>query len=375
MTAILENDDRVVLTLDAGGTNFVFSAMRGAREVVSPLRLPSHAADKDACLATLVEGFDRVRAQAPAPPAAISFAFPGPADYEAGIIGDCNNFSSFRGGVPLGPMLEDRFSLPVFINNDGDLFTFGEALAGFLPWVNGLLAQAGSPKRFRNLFGATFGTGFGGGLVRDGRLYTGDNGAAGEVWALRNKLDRDHCAEDGTSIRGVRLEYARQAGLPPGSSPDPFEIFKIAGGRRPGNEAAAREAFRRLGEIAGDALASVETLLDGLIVIGGGLSGAAPLFLPALVEEMNGPLRCGTGSVSRTSVRAFNLESTEERERFMRSEVREIAVPGSSRRVLYDPVKRVGVGLSRLGASRAIAVGAYAFAADALRAASGSRDR
>jgi glucokinase len=110
-------------------------------------------------------------------------------------------------------------------------------------------------------------------------------------------------------------------------------------------------------------------------VIGGGLSGAAPLFLPALVEEMNGPLRCGTGSVSRTSVRAFNLEATEERERFMRSEVREIAVPGSSRRVLYDPVKRVGVGLSRLGASRAVAVGAYAFAVDALRAASGSRDR
>jgi glucokinase len=365
-TATLEKDDRVVLTLDAGGTNFVFSAIRGAREVVPPLRLPSHAADLDKCLATMVEGFDRVRGRAEAPPAAISFAFPGPADYAAGIIGDCNNFPAFRGGVPLGPMLEDRFSLPVFINNDGDLFTFGEALAGFLPWVNGLLAEAGSPKRFRNLFGATFGTGFGGGLVRDGRLYTGDNGAAGEVWALRNKLDRDHCAEDGISIRGVRLEYARRAGGPPVSSPEPLEIFEIAGGHRPGDAAAALEAFRRLGEIAGDALASVETLLDGLVVIGGGLSGAAPIFLPALVAEMNSPLRCGAGSVARTSVRAFNLEEAEERERFLRSEVKEIAVPGSSRRVLYDPLKRVGIGLSRLGASRAVAVGAYAFALDAL---------
>jgi glucokinase len=125
-TSALESDERVVLTLDAGGTNLVFSAIRGAREVVPPLRLPSHAADLDQCLATLVEGFDRVRRRAEAPPAAISFAFPGPADYAAGIIGDCNNFPAFRGGVPLGPMLEDRFSLPVFINNDGDLFTFGE---------------------------------------------------------------------------------------------------------------------------------------------------------------------------------------------------------------------------------------------------------
>ena len=365
MRAALENDQRVVLTLDAGGTNFVFSAMQGAREVASPLRLPSHAHDRAACLAALMEGFGRVREQAAAP-AAISFAFPGPADYAAGIIGDPNNFPSFRGGVALGPMLENRFGVPVFINNDGDLFAYGEAIAGFLPYVNGLLAEAASPKRFRNLFGATLGTGFGGGIVRDGQLYIGDNAAAGEVWALRNKLDHEHCAEDAVSIRGVRLEYARRTGTSPATSPEPLEIFEIAAGRRAGDPGAAREAFRRLGEAAGDALANVATLLDGLIVIGGGLSGAAPLFLPALVEEMNGRLLCGPGFVPRTVVRAFNLEDPQGRERFLTSEVREIEVPGSQKRLLYDPLKRVGVGLSRLGASRAVAVGAYAFALDAL---------
>jgi glucokinase len=365
MRAALENDQRVVLTLDAGGTNFVFSAMQGAREVASPLRLPSHAHDRAACLAALMEGFGRVREQAAAP-AAISFAFPGPADYAAGIIGDPNNFPSFRGGVALGPMLENRFGVPVFINNDGDLFAYGEAIAGFLPYVNGLLAEAASPKRFRNLFGATLGTGFGGGIVRDGQLYIGDNAAAGEVWALRNKLDHEHCAEDAVSIRGVRLEYARRTGTSPAASPEPLEIFEIAAGRRAGDPGAAREAFRRLGEAAGDALANVATLLDGLIVIGGGLSGAAPLFLPALVEEMNGRLLCGPGFVPRTVVRAFNLEDPQGRERFLTSEVREIEVPGSQKRLLYDPLKRVGVGLSRLGASRAVAVGAYAFALDAL---------
>jgi glucokinase len=64
---------------------------------------------------------------------AISFAFPGPSDYPRGIIGDLGNLPCFRGGVALGPMLEDTFEIPVFINNDGDLFAYGEAIGGFLP--------------------------------------------------------------------------------------------------------------------------------------------------------------------------------------------------------------------------------------------------
>ena len=47
-------------------------------------------------------------------PVAISFAFPGPADYPNGIIGNLPNLTAFRGGVALGPMLEEKFQLPVF---------------------------------------------------------------------------------------------------------------------------------------------------------------------------------------------------------------------------------------------------------------------
>ena len=46
----------------------------------------------------------------------------------------------------------------------------------------------------------------------------------------------------------------------------------------------------------------------------------------------------------------------------MKGEAREVVVPGSGRKVAYDPLKRIGVGLSRLGTSRAVAIGAYAFA-------------
>ena len=229
---------------------------------------------------------------------AISFAFPGPADYPAGIIDNMSNLPAFRGGVALGPMLEDRFGIPVFINNDGDLFVYGEAIAGFLPYVNDLLEKAGSPKRYKNLFGVTLGTGFGGGIVRDGELLIGDNSVSGEAWLLRNKLDPSVNAEEGACIRAVRRVYAQVAGLKLDEVPEPKAIYEIGIGQAAGHRAAAVEAFRRLGEVAGDAVAQALTLIDGLTVVGGGISGAAGLFLPSLVDAMNdvyvkGDERCG----------------------------------------------------------------------------------
>src|SRR5689334_16366881 len=150
-----------VMTLDAGGTNFVFSARQGQEAVVKSFSLPAYADDLERSLANVIEGFGRVRSQLASPPAAISFAFPGPADYPKGVITAPGNLTAYR-NVPLGPILEDSFGIPVFINNDGDLFAYGEATAGLLPWVNGLLEKAGSPKRFHNLLGVTLGTGFGG---------------------------------------------------------------------------------------------------------------------------------------------------------------------------------------------------------------------
>src|ERR1022692_2168013 len=188
-------------------------AIRGNRPVTETVALPSNGDNLEPCLTNIVEGFTRIKQKCPSPPVAISFAFPGPSDYPNGIIGDLGNLPAFRGGVALGPMLEDTFGIPVFINNDGDLFTYGEAIAGFLPHVNGLLEKAGSPKRFKNLFGVTLGTGFGGGIVRDGELFIGDNSMAGEVWLLRNKLNPAMNAEEGACVRAVRRVFAEKSGV------------------------------------------------------------------------------------------------------------------------------------------------------------------
>jgi glucokinase len=114
--------------------------------------------------------------------------------------------------------------------------------------------------------------------------------------------------------------------------------------------------------VAGDAVAQALTLVDGLVVVGGGISAAHPLFLPALVKAMNGVFEREGQPMPRLIPRVFNIEDAEQRETFLRGLAREIAVPGSSRKIVYDPLQRTAVGISRLGTSEAVSIGAYAYA-------------
>lgn len=355
------NDNRIVMTLDAGGTNLVFSAIRRGEEIVSPVTLPAASGHLETCLGNLVKGFTHIYNALPEAPVAISFAFPGPADYAAGIIGDLPNFPSFRGGVALGPFLEERFGIPVFIHNDGNLFAYGEALTGILPEVNRRLKEAGSLKRYKNLLGITLGTGFGAGVVVDGVLLTGDNDCGGDVWCLPNKKYPPYIVEESVSIRAVKRVYAQRSG--DASERTPKEIYEIAEGLLPGNREAAAGAFAELGEMAGYAIASAITLIDGLIVIGGGLAGASKYILPALRKELAGTTGMMDGSCfSRLQMKVFNLDDPAEFDRFARGEAVKITVPGTSRTVDYDPFKRIGLAVSRQGANRSIALGAYLYA-------------
>lgn len=356
------HDSRVVVTLDAGGTNLVFGAMQANRFIVDPITLPSNAQDLDKCLATMVEGFREVISRLTVKPVAVSFAFPGPADYPNGVIGGyLPNFPSFRDGVALGPFLEMQLGLPVYINNDGDLFAYGEALGGILPEVNARLEKAGSAKRYKNLLGYTFGTGFGMGMVVNGRLNLGDNSCV-ETFCLRHKKMPDIIVEDGVAVRAVKRVYGELSG-DRNHGFEPKEICQIADGQRPGNVEAARQAFAELGEIAGDAMATAVTLTDGLIVIGGGITAARRWIMPSLLKELRAKIHQLNGNeLDRVQMKVYDLDDDTEFAAFARGEMRPLQVYGSGRFVAYDPQKRIGVAISKLGASRAISVGAYAFA-------------
>ncbi|MBI9071104.1 MAG: ROK family protein [Melioribacteraceae bacterium] len=360
-------DKRTVMTLDAGGTNFVFSAIKGNKNVIENIVMPSNADDLDKCLYSIIYGFEQVKLRLNENPVAISFAFPGPADYPNGIIGDLQNLPAFRGGIALGPMLAEKFGIPVYINNDGDLYAYGEALSGYLPDLNEKLEKSGSPKRFKNLLGLTLGTGFGAGIVRDGNLLLGDNSIAGEIWLSRDKLCPATNIEEHASIRGIKKIYIRESGISADVVPEPKDIYEIALGKKGGNINAAKKAFEEMGEAVGDAISNAITLIDGIAVIGGGLSGAAEIFLPAVVKEMNSNFINPDGTeFPRLVAKVYNLEDEDDMQQFVKGSNKKIKIPGTEKTIQYDSEMRVGIGISKIGTSSAISLGAYAFALNSL---------
>ena len=202
---------------------------------------------------------------------------------------------------------------------------------------NEKLAAAGAPKRYKNLLGVTLGTGFGAGIVHDGRLFLGDNGAGAEIWDLRSKLHPRCPAEEDVSIRAVERVYAGEGGgggrgrgqvggqgprpRPKKSSRSPWAAPGQPGGRPAGLRRPRREHRRRPGQRR---YAGGRTGGDRRRA--GRCRGA---FLPQVVAEMNSTLESITGAkIPRMELKAFNLEDPKEIEVFLRGDAREMASPG-----------------------------------------------
>ena len=179
---------------------------------------------------------------------------------------------------------------------------------------------------------------------------------------MPDTFDPNIIVEDSVAIRAVKRVYAELSGDHT-SELTPKDICDIADGSREGNREAALEAFRRFGTAAGDAMATAVTLTDSLVVIGGGLTGAARHIMPALLEKMRSSISTLSGdSVKRVQMNVYDLDNENEFREFARGNGRPLQIHGSEDTVIYDPVKRTGVAISRLGASEAISIGAYVFA-------------
>jgi len=224
---------------------------------------------------------------------------------------------------------------------------------------NGSFLQAGNSEVIDH--GFIFGTGFGFGLSANGNMYVGDNSCT-EIFCLPHKLLPNIIAEEGVSIRAVKRVYGELTGNTTHTL-EPFDIFQIAEGVSAGNREAAQKAFAILGEVAGNAIAICASLLDGIIVIGGGLTRAEKYFMPALLKEVRSHFSTITGEqVARVQSYVYNLQDEEEFLQFAKGEQQLLTVFGTQKEVIYDPKKRIGITVSKLGADVATSLGAYAFA-------------
>jgi len=96
----------------------------------------------------------------------IGIGVPSVVDIETGVVYDVQNIPSWQ-EVPLKAIIENRYSVPVLVNNDANCFALGEK-------------HFGKGIGYRSIVGLIVGTGFAGGIIVDGKLYPGWNCGAGE---------------------------------------------------------------------------------------------------------------------------------------------------------------------------------------------------
>jgi predicted NBD/HSP70 family sugar kinase len=121
-------------------------------------------------------------------------------------------------------------------------------------------------------------------------------------------------------------------------------------------------SFIQYGKALGFVLADVITLIDGLVVIGGGISAAWDLFAPAMFKAIHKKHRSANGNTcNRTTVKVFNLENEQEKQIFFKGTVEKIKVFANNS-IYCDTMARTAVMRSKRKASNSISIGAYYFA-------------
>jgi glucokinase len=195
-------------------------------------------------------------------------AVPGPFDLAAGVS-RMRHKLPYLYGVDLRSALAERFGwLPdqVRFVNDADAFLLGEI-------------GAGAARTETRAVGITLGTGVGSAFAVNGRVVTEGSGvpSRGEIWSLPYESST---VEDFVSARAIRRGYERRRS----QSRNVVELAMIAG-----EDKAARECFIEFGYHLGRALHSVlSTFAPDIVVLGGGISRSAHLFLPTAQRELDG---------------------------------------------------------------------------------------
>jgi len=186
----------------------------------------------------------------------IGFAVPALIDHDKGVIYGFSNIPHLD-NIPLKHILEKKFSVPVYLQNDANCFVLGEF-------------KFGQAKDYRDIVGLITGTGVGAGIIIDRKLYSGTNYGAGEFGMIsyKDKNFEAYCSGSFfTSYYKVSGEkLAERAAL---------------------GDAGALAAYREYGMHMGELLKLVCYALDPqLIVIGGSVSKSFSYYEQALLESM-----------------------------------------------------------------------------------------
>jgi glucokinase len=262
--------------IDLGGTKIQTVLVDGERNVLGSARRPTPTTGGPADVAKEMEAALRDAAtDARLDPAALAGIGVGsPGTIENGNVISARNLPDWEGSFPLAATLKDALGPEVKVGNDVQVATDAEF-------------KLGAGKPYKTLLGVFWGTGVGGGLVLDGRPWTG-RGAAGEIGHMVVEMDGARCTcgrrgcMEAYAGRGAMEIYARELHERKDKKTDLFKLMKEHDRTRLTSGIWAR-ALERGDKLAthiidravvalGAGIASAVNLLDvESVIIGGGL--------------------------------------------------------------------------------------------------------
>ena len=257
---------KIIVGVDVGGTKIMTGLTTPEGEVVGqPYKIATGGSDdKHAILDRIFCSIDSVITSNNIKKEdikGIGIGCTGPLDSKNGIILECPQLPALH-FYPLGRAIEDKYGLPVVMNNDANCLILGESI-----W--------GAGKGENIVLGFTLGTGLGCALVINGKLQMGSTETAGEIWTSPYK---DGIIEDYISGSGISNIYKKLTGINKSA-------VEISGLAKKGDINAA-ETWNIFGEALGFAISWCTNLIDpDIIILGGSISNSFALYQKPMEDK------------------------------------------------------------------------------------------
>src|SRR5882724_12292160 len=269
--------------VDLGGTSLRVAAVDEQGHAVEKITLPTQVSlGRERVINDMCESIQQLtRKYASSQLTGIGIGTPGIIDIETGMVREAVNLPGWA-NYPVRTEIENRLQTHVVLGNDAHVATLGEK------WL-------GAGRAVDDMAMLTLGTGVGGGLVLNGKIWHGMKGMAGEFGHFTVEPDGHPC---GCGSRGCLEQYASAtaivrmareavaegaAGLSRIAELSSKAIYELATQGDPG----AQKIFRRMGRALGIVLADMVNGLDlPMYVIGGGAVSAWDAFAPTMFEEL-----------------------------------------------------------------------------------------
>ncbi|MBD2462191.1 ROK family protein [Oscillatoria sp. FACHB-1407] len=253
-----------VIGIDLGGTAIKLGRFDRTGQCLQSLSVPTpQPSDPKVVLAAMVKAIAQLDPNGES--LAIGVGTPGPADVTGRIARVAINLG--WQDVPLADWLEAEIGKPTLLANDANCAGLGEY------WL-------GAGRRFQNLILLTLGTGVGGAVILDGKLFTGRDGTAGELGLITLDYAGPSCnsGNDGSLEQHVSVQaIRRRTGLEP----------EVLGAKAKAGDAEAIAFWETYGCELGAGIASlIYILTPEAVLIGGGVSASAEFFFPSMQAEI-----------------------------------------------------------------------------------------